>query len=259
MKCPINTQSSSVGAEAEAAPKKRLPPLDVTALAVADRRKLLSLFCRRALTPPGRERKLLTRRIYYVLNPSKCRKWDWEHRDLVHQRSRNWYLANKERNKQRTYRNRARNLDAHRASVAKWHRDHAKQRLEYRKRFRKTHPFFVLTDRVRRRINRALASAGAKKASGSISMLGCSGAELRIHLERLFLPGMSWENRRLWHVDHIRPLASFQLRDPAQQRQAFHFSNLQPLWAEDNRRKGKKNPADPHRSTGTAFNCRMTI
>ena len=45
---------------------------------------------------------------------------------------------------------------------------------------------------------------------------------------------MSWENMGEWHLDHIRPCASFDLTDPDQQRQCFHYSNLQPLWASDN-------------------------
>jgi hypothetical protein len=51
---------------------------------------------------------------------------------------------------------------------------------------------------------------------------------------------MTWENRSKWHVDHIRPCASFNLFDPAQQAACFHFSNLQPLWAADNIRKSDK-------------------
>jgi hypothetical protein len=52
---------------------------------------------------------------------------------------------------------------------------------------------------------------------------------------------MTWENYGpVWHVDHIRPCASFDLTDPAQQRECFHFSNLQPLFAAENLAKGDK-------------------
>ena len=90
-----------------------------------------------------------------------------------------------------------------------------------------------ITHRLRDRIRRALGPL----PKGHYS-LGCTPAELRVHIERQFLKGMSWANRVDWHVDHIRPLASFDLTDPDQLRAACHFSNLRPLWAEDNLRKG---------------------
>lgn len=77
-------------------------------------------------------------------------------------------------------------------------------------------------------------------------MIGCSIAELRAHLESKFQAGMTWANYGEWHIDHERPVASFDLRDPEQQRQCFHFTNLQPLWADENNKKGAKwTPANP--------------
>ena len=71
-------------------------------------------------------------------------------------------------------------------------------------------------------------------------LVGCSREQLRVHLERQFCGHMSWENRHRWHIDHIRPCASFDLTDPDQVRQCFHFSNLRPIWAEDNMIRGKR-------------------
>jgi len=81
-----------------------------------------------------------------------------------------------------------------------------------------------------------------KKAASTMELAGCTVAQLRQHLEAQFTDGMSWENygKHGWHVDHIRPCASFDLVDPEQQRQCFHYSNLQPLWAMDNMRKGAR-------------------
>jgi len=62
------------------------------------------------------------------------------------------------------------------------------------------------------------------------------------HLESKFLPGMTWNNRGDWHIDHVRPLASFSF-ETAQCpdfKAAWSLSNLQPLWALDNIRKGAK-------------------
>lgn len=81
----------------------------------------------------------------------------------------------------------------------------------------------------------------ANKAFKTAELIGCSVPELRAHLERHFLPGMTWENYGpVWHIDHVRPCASFDLSDPAQQKRCFHYTNLRPLWAIDNIRKGRK-------------------
>ena len=93
---------------------------------------------------------------------------------------------------------------------------------------------------LRNRIRSALNGAG--KSASTAALIGCSFADLRKHLEAQFEPGMSWENHAPdgWHIDHILPCASFDLSDPLQQKQCFHFSNLRPMWAFKNRAKGKK-------------------
>ena len=76
------------------------------------------------------------------------------------------------------------------------------------------------------------------------NILGCSLDQLKMHLEDQFQEGMSWDNYGLygWHIDHIYPLASFDLFDPEQLKAAGHYSNLQPLWAEDNLKKSDSLP-----------------
>jgi hypothetical protein len=78
------------------------------------------------------------------------------------------------------------------------------------------------------------------KQSSSLSLLGCSINNLKIHLEKQFVSGMNWDNYGKWHIDHILPCASFDLTDPEQQKKCFHYTNLQPLWAKDNIRKRDK-------------------
>lgn len=70
--------------------------------------------------------------------------------------------------------------------------------------------------------------------------VGCSPAFLREHLENLFTDGMTWENQGEWHIDHIRPCASFDLTTEEERHKCFHYTNLQPLWAADNISKGAK-------------------
>ena len=99
--------------------------------------------------------------------------------------------------------------------------------------------------KLRLRNRTRLARLKLKLPKGSmrhIALLGCRVSEFVEYLEAKFQPGMSWENRHLWHIDHIRPLSSFDLTVPVQCAQAFHYTNLQPLWAADNLRKGKRWP-----------------
>lgn len=73
-------------------------------------------------------------------------------------------------------------------------------------------------------------------------LVGFSLSDLMLHLERQFLPGMTWENRSEWHVDHIVPLSSFKFTNPddAEFRAAWALTNLRPFWAADNLKKHAK-------------------
>jgi hypothetical protein len=82
---------------------------------------------------------------------------------------------------------------------------------------------------------------GLEKSASVITLLGCSLDEFRLRMECMFQPGMTWENSgKVWHLDHVRPCASFDLTDPDQLRACFHYLNYQPLWARDNLIKGAR-------------------
>lgn len=92
---------------------------------------------------------------------------------------------------------------------------------------------------LRNRFRHGLKSAFKFKKCSAVSDMGCTWEEFWIYFEKLFLPGMTWENHgKLWHIDHIKPLASFDLESRTEQLRAIHYTNLQPLWASDNIRKG---------------------
>lgn len=103
-----------------------------------------------------------------------------------------------------------------------------------------TDPQFAISLRVRNRVRKALLKVGAVKSKKTMELLGCSFEFLKEHIESQFKEGMSWENRSSFHIDHIRPLASFDLIDPEQQKLACHWSNLQPLYPIENIRKSDK-------------------
>lgn len=74
-----------------------------------------------------------------------------------------------------------------------------------------------------------------------MELVGCAIPFLRGYLEAKFKVGMSWSNHGAgWHIDHIKPCASFNLLDEKEQKKCFHYKNLQPLWAEENLSKGDK-------------------
>jgi hypothetical protein len=92
-----------------------------------------------------------------------------------------------------------------------------------------------------------LALKGRYKYATTFKLVGCSHEELIKYLESLWREGMSWDNYGSnedkthcgrWHIDHIKPISSFDLSKEDQQKACFHFSNLQPLWAEENLAKG---------------------
>lgn len=90
-------------------------------------------------------------------------------------------------------------------------------------------------NRVRSLIAGAIERGKASKTGRTEEILGCSFSEFRAHIERQFLPGMGWDNRAAWHIDHIVPIAS--ARHCAEVMALNHFTNLRPLWARDNLKK----------------------
>lgn len=93
---------------------------------------------------------------------------------------------------------------------------------------------------LRVRINHMVR--GNVKAATSMKLLGCTQEFFRNHMEERFKPGMTWENygNDGWVIDHIIPVAHFDMADPDHQRVCFHYTNLQPLWHIENIQKGKK-------------------
>jgi len=121
------------------------------------------------------------------------------------------------------------------------------QQGEYHIRRRKTDINFKILCNLRKRIWNVLRNNS--KSEHTITMLGCSIEQLKEHLEKYFQDGMSWNNygtgwhgkgMNQWHLDHIIPCVRFDLSKKEEQAKCFHYTNLQPLWAEENLIKGKK-------------------
>lgn len=185
------------------------------------------------------------------------------HKTRVHQtaQGRERYRANREKilaqakayandpaNKARIKEAKHKHYEAHRPEIiarsVKWRREKCQ-----------TDPLAAIENRMRGRVYHALRAhfrGSAKGSPNTIALVGCTMQELAAYLEAQFLPGMTWDNRRDWHIDHKRPCASFDLSDPIQQRECFHYSNLQPLWAAENFSKTSRWEGKLHRKTANA-------
>ena len=128
----------------------------------------------------------------------------------------------------------------HKNYYLKHKKDLKKYKYEYKKKKLKNNISFKIETNLRRRISSALFEH--RKSKPTMKLLGCSIDFLKHYLESQFTEGMSWEKYGLhgWHIDHIKPCALFDLSKPEEQQKCFCYTNLQPLWAIDNLRKGKK-------------------
>lgn len=172
---------------------------------------------------------------------ARLRKRSYYHRnrDRLLAQKRDYYS----RNRQLIKSYRARNARKIHAANSRWHREN-RDRIRERKRAESRRRRERITEQIsgnlRRQIGRRIKKGGSKFAR-SEALLGCTFEEFRQHLERQFRRGMKWQNYgRAWHIDHIIPCSAFDLTRPEHVRQCFHFTNLQPLWAKANIRKGAK-------------------
>ena len=155
------------------------------------------------------------------------KQWNINNSEEILVRRKKYREGNKEKISEQKKRYRNNNKD----KIAKYMR-------KYKYRRMKEDVGFYLRERLRTRLYNALKNN--YKTGSAINDLGCSIKELMVYLESKFQSGMTWANKGKWHIDHIIPLSNFDLTDKKQLRKACHYSNLQPLWAIDNLKKGSK-------------------
>jgi hypothetical protein len=95
---------------------------------------------------------------------------------------------------------------------------------------------FKIKENIRRLINLSFTNRGYSKNQKTATILGCSYDEFIAHIQRNFQTGMNWENRGEWELDHIIPISSAQ--SEGEIILLNHYTNFQPLWRDDNLRKG---------------------
>lgn len=183
---------------------------------------------------------------YYYANREKVLKQKLERR-----------LANPDLERERQAARRAANPEAEKARQRAWkekNADHVEERRiaylarrrELSKLRRAENPTRKLAENFRSRICGVLKRAGTTKTDTSFSFLGCTANFFKDFLEHQFTPEMNWSNYgTYWVVDHVIPIASFQIQNPDHLRNAFHYSNCRPLVDEDNSAKNDSMPG-PH-------------
>lgn len=170
-----------------------------------------------------------------------------------------WLAANVEKNKATCALYYVKNKEKAKTLAALWQKDNSERAKTNRALWRKANPDKVkvhnrkvylkiystpegkLNNALRTHMRRCLLKT-TETASQLKHSLPYTISELRVHLERQFLPNMSWANRSEWHIDHIIPLSSFKFtssKDPEFQA-AWALSNLRPMWAQENQVKNKK-------------------
>ena len=180
---------------------------------VCGQEKPLSEFYKRKDTKDGHRNKCKS------CEKEKSKHYYLDNKEKIREKKKDYHQEKKEKRKQY-------NLD-NSEKINEWRRG-------YRKNRRKNDTLFRLSCNVRGMVHRAI------KTKRTEEIIGCSFQELKLHLEQQFTEGMSWENYGDWHIDHIYPLSWFVITDPEEVAKANHYTNLQPLWAEENLSKGNR-------------------
>lgn len=148
-----------------------------------------------------------------------------------------------QKKKKKEYSSRPERREKHRAANAAYRKRYPERnrarKLAYVKRKYHSDLKYKISARVKGRMYDVLKGTPSPK---TIELLGCSVDYYKHYIESKFQEGMTWENHSLhgWHIDHIIPLASFDLTNEEELKKAFHYTNTQPLWASENRKKHAK-------------------
>jgi hypothetical protein len=115
-------------------------------------------------------------------------------------------------------------------------------KLKYQKDKYKRDINFRISRTCRGMVNRAFN--GSIKSEHTMTYFMCTVTEFKLHIEKQWLPGMNWNNRGQgygkWNIDHIIPCSFFNMVDEVEKYMCCRYQNLQPLWWEDNMKKGFK-------------------
>ena len=192
----------------------------------------------------NKEKRKITNKIWYESNKDTIKVKHKSYRDSNKEKislyGKNYHQTNKEKRKLQKKLYYQINKEKRKHFGKLYYENNKSKRHNYHYNKLNTDIQYKLRNRLRSRLYNAI-NRNYKNGS-AVKDLGCSIDEFKIYLESKFSPGMTWENWSTngWHIDHIKPLSSFDLKDRKQFIEACHYTNLQPLWADENLSKGKK-------------------
>jgi len=159
------------------------------------------------------------------------KKWRDSNKEYLSQKSKNWYEQNKEHRKQYLKEYREKNIDRIR-----------EVKRTYEKTKKANDPLYKLINNFRTAIYQVLKENNVKKNGHYFDILKYTTDDLINHLENKFTDKMTWDNYGEWHVDHILPISSFDIKEigDGEFMKCWSLSNLQPLWGDENIRKSNK-------------------
>lgn len=157
----------------------------------------------------------------------RWKKWMLNHPEKVKQKRAKWFAENKAKTKQQH---------------KQWCLNNKQHVNLYRTERYKTNLNYRISCLCRARIKDVIK--GFYKSDKTAKLIMCSIPEFKLHIEKQWLPGMSWENWGFgidkWVIDHIIPCSFFDMSDAVEQHMCFRWQNLQPLWWKDNLLKSDK-------------------
>jgi len=181
------------------------------------------------------------REEYYEENREKVKAQSKKYREENPEYHKKYYEKNPEKKRAHQKKWREENPEQISERMKKRREENREKILAYRRRQYRENPIFRLLNNMRTGLRHCLA--GVRKNSRTMQYVNMTPDELMDYLEGRFAEGMTRDNYGKWHVDHIRPLASFDFTGPDSEEQlhmAWNYTNLQPLWATDNISKGAK-------------------
>lgn len=192
----------------------------------------------------NKERAAATMKTYREENKEACvaraQAWAEENREKSRQIKAAWKKRNPETVNRHAREGARRNSEKQAVRKKIYREANPHVARAYTQKRRAENPHQRVHDAMGNRFRDVLRSNKGGKSWRELAGYGVK--ELRAHLEKQFVDGMTWDNYGEWHIDHIRPVVSFDFEVEFEKtvRACWALTNLQPLWAIDNIKKGKK-------------------